>query len=269
LDLTATTRDRSFLNEFKKKYKNSHFFLLDAASIQLNAFPKENFDWIINCIGAIKPTIDEKNNESIEKAIKLNSVFPRLLAKNFKTTNIIQIATDCVFLETRGGHKENDMHAPSDIYGKTKSLGEVKRSNFFNIRCSIIGPEFNKKGSLFEWFMSNQEKSANGFTNHIWNGITTLHFAKLCEVTIANNLVDLPDTFHFIPSDKVTKYELLCILKEIYKKKIIVKPVKSKESLDRSLKTLHTRLNLSLWKQMGYSKPPGIRSMIQELSQYK
>jgi dTDP-4-dehydrorhamnose reductase len=37
-------------------------------------------NWIINCIGIIKPHIDEKVPSSIENAIKVNSEFPILLA---------------------------------------------------------------------------------------------------------------------------------------------------------------------------------------------
>ncbi|MEC7900574.1 MAG: proline dehydrogenase family protein, partial [Acidobacteriota bacterium] len=41
----------------------------------------------------------------------------------------------------KGAYKENDSHDAIDVYGKTKSLGEIKSENFFNIRCSIIGKE--------------------------------------------------------------------------------------------------------------------------------
>ena len=37
-------------------------------------------NWIINCIGIIKPHIDEKITASIENAIQVNSEFPILLA---------------------------------------------------------------------------------------------------------------------------------------------------------------------------------------------
>ena len=43
--------------------------------------------------------------------------------------------------------------------GKTKSLGEVNRENFYNIRVSIIGKELTTSNSLVEWFLSNKHKN--------------------------------------------------------------------------------------------------------------
>ena len=94
---------------------------------------------------------------------------------------MIQIATDCVYSGKTGGYNEDSLHDALDAYGKTKSLGEVRSSTFLNIRSSIIGPEINHKVLLLEWFLK-QPKGAvlNGFSNHLWNGVTTLQFAELC-----------------------------------------------------------------------------------------
>ena len=114
-------------------------------------------EYVINCIGIIKPYINSDNSSDIIKAIKVNSLFPYKLAQTNK--KIIQIATDCVWNGMRGKYLETDPHDAEDIYGKTKSLGEVYSHNFLNLRCSIIGPE--KKGylSLLEWFL-HQPKNA-------------------------------------------------------------------------------------------------------------
>lgn len=56
-------------------------------------------DIIINCIGRIKPTINEEDNLSTTETIKINSFFPMELQKYSKTNKIyyFQIGTDCVF----------------------------------------------------------------------------------------------------------------------------------------------------------------------------
>ena len=104
-------------------------------------------EYVINCIGIIKPYINSDNLSDIIKAIKVNSLFPYKLAQTNK--KIIQIATDCVWNGMRGKYLETDPHDAEDIYGKTKSLGEVYSHNFLNLRCSIIGPE--KKDIYLYW----------------------------------------------------------------------------------------------------------------------
>lgn len=269
IEVHAALKDSSMLNKLTQKYKNVKFIFFDAEINNFSALDEHQFDWIINSIGSIKPTINEHNNKSIKRAIFLNSIFPYDLSDLFyKRSNIIQIATDCVFSGKKGGYVETDPHDATDIYGKTKSLGEVRTNNFFNVRCSIIGPEIKKKGSLLEWFLSNKEKKIKGYSNHVWNGVTTLHFAKLCEAIVTNNL-KLPNKFHFIPRDTVTKYKLLIYLNKNYKKSFDIQRANTESSIDRSLSTLYTNLNASLWKKMGYEMIPSIDLMVKEMSLYR
>src|ERR1035438_4247630 len=81
--------------------------------------------WIINCIGKIKPYIQEDNHASIDIAIRVNSLFPYALAEAAQRMNakVIQIATDCVYSGKKGKYREDDPPDPSDSYGKTKLLG--------------------------------------------------------------------------------------------------------------------------------------------------
>ena len=112
---------------------------------------------------------------------------------------------------------ENSNHDAVDDYGKTKSLGEIKYKNFYNLRCSIIGRELFNKYSLLEWFLNCKDKEINGFTNHKWNGITTFAYAKIVRSIIVEN-IDIPNSLHIIPSDIITKYELLQIFKKRLKR---------------------------------------------------
>jgi dTDP-4-dehydrorhamnose reductase len=98
-------------------------------------------DYVVNCIGIIKPYIKDDSPEQRENAIRINSLFPdRLAAKateqGFK---VIQIATDCVFSGKAGGYLESSEHDASDVYGVSKVIGEVNAPNVMNIRTSIIG----------------------------------------------------------------------------------------------------------------------------------
>lgn len=213
-----------------------------------------NSGWIINCIGVIKPYCDD-----VERAIRVNSLFPHCLPP--KT---IQIATDCVYTGKKGNYVETDEHDATDVYGKTKSLGEA--SHIKNLRCSIIGPEVKNHISLLDWFLS--QKEANGFTNHLWNGITTYHFSKIVQGVIREG-VELPHLQHIVPADVATKAQLLQLLAFHFNKDIPVTEAKASESVDRTLSTNNPDFNKRLWQVAGYDEPPTIEQMIVELASLK
>jgi dTDP-4-dehydrorhamnose reductase len=224
-------------------------------------------DYIINCIGVIKPHINENSNESVINAIKVNSLFPRdlyeLLRK--KEVKVIQIATDCVFSGLKGDYSEKDMHDCLDVYGKTKSLGEVNGENFMNLRCSIIGPEIKSSKSLFEW-IKNQEKNANlkGFEDHIWNGVTTTVFGQICLGIVRNNLFQ-SGTFHLVPKDKVSKYELLSLIStKLNRHDLKIDKIKSGTVINRTLSTTFSDVNEKFWNSLVSKRVLTISEMIND-----
>ena len=48
------------------------------------------------------------------------------------------------------------------------------------LRTSIIGEEIHKYASLISWVKSQENGAVNGFINHLWNGITTNQYGKIC-----------------------------------------------------------------------------------------
>jgi len=224
-------------------------------------------DWIINCIGIIKPHIKEDSSVSVENAISLNSLFPHAIANAIVGTNtkVIQIATDCVYSGREGRYLESSPHDPTDVYGKTKSLGEVSSDQFIHIRASIIGPEFGRSTSLQEWFLGQpKEAKVNGFTDHLWNGLTTHHFALLSRALINGDL-NRNGKHHVLPSNILTKAELLETFAEVHERRDIqVEHVASANKIDRTLGTLDLDFSNHLWKLAGYSEVPTIQQMIQE-----
>lgn len=205
----------------------------------------QGFDYLVNCIGALNRTINLNNKYSIAKAIRINSLFPYGLAEFAEENNIkvIHISTDGVFLGSREYYTEGSLSDCTDIYGKTKSLGEVNSKNVINIRCSILGRSPFEKGGLLEWFLSRKEGAViEGYTNDIWNGVTTLQFAELCENIINGNEFDslrkLSSVFHFAPNQAISKYELLVLLRSVFAKDISVNPIEdSKGKIYRILRS--------------------------------
>jgi len=216
------------LSEFYGKKVNEFCFDVLALNYKENLkviFNKTSPNYIINCIGIIKPYCKDEDSVGVYNAIKINSLFPHELSKLIKehtpNTKIIQIATDCVYDGRDGKYNETSPHNPLDVYGKTKSLGEVNDPSFLNIRCSIIGPELNNKKSLLEWFLNHEtESKLTGFTHHQWNGVTTLQFAQFCHEIISNDKFDslrkLNSKIHYVINTPLNKFELLLLFQKIF-----------------------------------------------------
>ncbi|MFA5152799.1 MAG: sugar nucleotide-binding protein, partial [Clostridia bacterium] len=196
-------------------------------------------DVVINCMGTIKPRVDELGKYI---AIKVNSVFPHQLetvALN-KDIHLIHPTTDCVFSGNQGRYIETDLHDVSDIYGRTKSLGEPEKSTV--IRTSIIGEEISNKRSLVEWIKSQKDKEVNGFTNHFWNGITCLQFAKICEKIINEDLY-WEGVRHIFSPSAVTKAELVKLVSDEYDLNLKIKKVEAEIKCDRTLRSIFPTCN--------------------------
>jgi dTDP-4-dehydrorhamnose reductase len=120
-----------------------------------------------------------------------------------------------------------------------------------------------------EWLLGQpQGASVNGFMNHQWNGITTLHFAKLCGAIIAND-VELSHMQHVVPDGAVTKYDMLKEFARRYgRDDLIINATEASTIIDRTLGTNNREKNQKLWNAAGYSEIPTVRQMIEELSKF-
>lgn len=187
-------------------------------------------DIIINCVGALI----RESKEHQSNAIFLNAYLPHLLTNlcNQVSAKLIHISTDCVFSGSKGNYKVDDFKDADDMYGRSKSLGEVINDKDLTIRTSIIGPEIKLEGEgLFHWLMA-QKGNVKGYKNAIWGGITTLELAKSIEKAIDQNLSGL---IHITNGEPISKYKLLVLLKEEFKRNdIIIQPFESVR-VDKSL----------------------------------
>lgn len=226
-------------------------------------------DFVINCIGLIKPYIVDTDAHKRSKAVQINTLFPQKLEAWADTTEarIIQIATDCVFSGNRGSYLEGDPHDAFDVYGKSKSLGEIPSDLMMHLRASIIGPEVGRNTSLLEW-VRNQPISAKipGYTDHFWNGVTATHFAQIARGIIAGGLFK-SGVQHLVPKGQVSKFELVTSLaKHFGRGDLTIEPTESGQPVNRTLETEFKEFNLALWQSTGFSSPPSIAKMVSDLS---
>lgn len=236
---------------------------------KLESLPLAEVGFIVNCIGLISHLIDERDPISRLKAASLNALFPHELASyaRLKGIKVIQIATDCVFSGKSGGYLESSEHDASDTYGVTKSIGEVKAQNVMNIRASIIGREKRGFRSLLEWVLRQPlEAEVSGYTDRLWNGVTTLAFARVVAGVIREGLFQA-GTQHLVPRDKVTKAELVrMIAKEFGRLDIHVQNQSSGIHKDLTLDTVNSIINAALWSAGGYKQVPNINQLIGEIA---
>lgn len=225
-------------------------------------------DTLINCIGLTKSHIQDERRESVLKAVSLNILFPSKLAAEAseRGVNVIQVATDCVFSGRDGNYLEESGHDAIDVYGKTKSLGEVSGQNVMHLRCSLIGPEDRRSTLLYEW-LRNQPKNAkiNGFTNHRWNGVSSFVFGDVA-AGIINESLFVPGVQHLVPSDEVTKYELLELVKiHLGRPDISIQAVPTTVPIDRTLATSKPLENARLFAGAGFDAVPTIAEIIRRM----
>ena len=205
--------------------------------IDLHKFVEFNMlkgDVVINCMGTIKPRVDELGDEN---AILVNSLFPRKLANICEQygVNLIHPTTDCVYTGSKGDYNENDSYDVSDVYGMSKALGEP--SNCTVVRTSIIGEEVGQGRSLVEWVKGNKGGNTNGYLNHYWNGVTCLQFGKIVETMIEGDL--FWKGIKHLHSDKLNKQQLSELINDSFNLEITITPVTVDTTVDRSMTTIY------------------------------
>lgn len=188
-------------------------------------------DFVVNCIGIVKQSPLTTN---YAETIAINALLPHQLeglgtALGFK---LIHISTDCVFDGKKGMYRENDFSNATDLYGKSKYLGEVNYGSGLTIRTSIIGHEITPTTyGLIEWFLA-QEGTINGFTKAIFSGLTTNELSKV----ILNYIIPsgLEAGLYQIAAQPINKFDLLSLTAKIYQKQIKIVPSEGL-IIDRSL----------------------------------
>ncbi|MDD3288185.1 MAG: SDR family oxidoreductase [Alphaproteobacteria bacterium] len=186
---------------------------------------------VINCIGIIKQLEEAKNPLSI---LPLNSLLPHRLASlcHITQSRLIQISTDCVFSGKKGNYKEEDIPDATDLYGRSKYLGEVDYPHAITLRTSTIGPELDDgRHNLLGWFLGEQG-TVKGYKHAIFSGLPTIEFSRVVRDYVLPQS-KLSGLYH-IAAKPINKYDLLCLIAKAYGKDIDIIPDDTLE-IDRSL----------------------------------
>jgi len=175
------------------------------------AVKESKADYIINCIGSIPQRT---------KDFSTNTDLPIFLDQNFQG-RIIHPGTDCEMDDDDYGTSKRKASDWIKKHGKRTKI----------LKTSIIGPELNSSVSLLEWFL-NSEGKVGGYTKAMWSGITTLEWAIQ-----SNRLTRLWDEYKtetVLEGECLSKYDLLNMFKEVFKKDITIEP-NDKVSINKCL----------------------------------
>ena len=216
-------------------------------------------DWIVNCLGATKPLMGEPSAEWV------NGTFGWGLVREAKGVRVIHASTDCVFDGSGGWPCEVDKPTALDDYGRSKASGEPDGA--LVLRCSIIGPECreparNLLGAAVEG------RVAEGRHRHLWNGVTTLQWAKVVAGVIDNDN-PIAGRVHLVPGGSCSKDRLVATILQAFGWLEHPLSVDGRGSaFDMRMSTARGDEVLKLWGQAGYDNPPGIEQMVWELAEY-
>ena len=252
----GTTRNASGLDKyFSESERISIQSGVDADNFDtlIKAIASVQPDIIINCIGIIKQL--PIANDPLT-AITINAQLPHRISLVAKSANarLIHISTDCIFNGLKGNYSEEDPSNAEDLYGRSKFLGEVTYPHCITLRTSIIGHELKTEFSLIDWFMS-QKDEINGYTKAIYSGFPTYEMVNIITNYVIPNK-ELSGLYH-VSSDPISKYDLLKIMKDVYKKDIKINSYDD-FILDRSL-------NSDRFQSMTGYKAPSWKSMLSDM----
>ena len=165
-----------------------HFFLPHISERIVAGIDVNDHDCLIDIMGRIRPDVTVNcvgltkhkaaGNEPLA-AIPLNSLLPHRLASlcAIAGARLIHVSTDCVFSGEKGNYTEIDPPDATDIYAKSKSLGEVLYPHTITLRTSTIGHELQSAHGLLDWFLSQQQ--CKGFSRAIFSGLPSVVFAQI------------------------------------------------------------------------------------------
>jgi dTDP-4-dehydrorhamnose reductase len=192
-------------------------------------FKTINPNVVVNCAGLTKH-LPYGNNPLT--ALNLNALMPHHLAEFCDLTGarLIHVSTDCVFSGKKGNYCEDDEPDATDIYGKTKHLGEVTGPRHVTLRTSTIGHELGTRYGLLEWFLA--QTHCKGYQKAIFSGLPTIELARvICDIVIPND--SLQGLYH-VGAEAIDKDTLLRLIARVYRKQIDI-TTDDQVVIDRSL----------------------------------
>lgn len=234
----------------------SSYFGVDVRSLErlTEVFADFRPQAVVNCVGIVK---QRASAHDAIPSLEINSLLPHRLSLLCRGAGarLVHLSTDCAFSGSVGMYHDDDASDATDLYGKSKYLGEVGDPGCITLRTSMIGPELSRKSGLLEWFLA-QSGRIRGFRRAVFSGFTTAELSRLIETL----LVDHPDAsgVYHASAEPIDKYHLLVAIRDRLGREIEIVP-DDDFHCDRSLDSSRFRA------EFGYT-PPSWDEMLDELA---
>lgn len=214
-------------------------------------------DAVINCIGLIKQAASA--NDPISN-ISINALVPHLTARACTGvgTRFVHISTDCVFSGLKGRYVESDLPDATDMYGRSKALGEVSYGNAVTLRTSIVGWEIREGLGLLSWFARSRNVGVRGFGRALFSGLSTYALSRVI-LTVALERRDLTG-LHHVSAAPISKLVLLERMRRALGWTDLEITADDSFVIDRSLESR------GFWERLKID-PPSWEDMVRELAQ--
>lgn len=191
---------------------------------------------VINCVGIVKQLAAA---DEVMACLPVNTLLPHRLSSlcALAGARLIHLSTDCVFSGAKGLYTEADTADATDLYGRSKHMGEVDAPHALTLRTSMIGHELAGARSLVDWFLS-QSGSVKGYRQAIFSGLPTIEIARV----IRDHVMPFPQLsgLYHLSADPINKFDLLKLVAARYQKQIEIHPDDA-FVIDRSLDSTRFR----------------------------
>ena len=183
--------------------------------------------WCVNAIGIRSgPDLDATNHR-----------LPAALSRHLPPScSLVHASTDGVFRADAGACPPDRTPDAVDPYGLSKRSAEesLRRPNDHVVRTSLVGPEQDTRRGLLSW-LEAQRGPIEGWTDRIWNGITTLEWARVCHSLMTGALHPAGRVVQpgFLPP--VSKCQLLRTMAECWRWPVAIRAARAPSPVTRHL----------------------------------
>jgi dTDP-4-dehydrorhamnose reductase len=192
---------------------------------------------VVNAVGLVKQLAAADDPLA---ALPINALLPHRLARlaGLAGARLVHVSTDCVFAGTRGRYAESDTPDASDLYGRSKLLGEVTdQPHAITLRTSIIGHELGSAHGLVGWFLSQRGK-VKGYRRAVFSGLPTVELARVIRDQVLPRS-SLHGLYH-VSAAPIDKLSLLRLVAQRYGHALDIEP-DDRVVIDRSLDSTRFR----------------------------
>jgi dTDP-4-dehydrorhamnose reductase len=259
IDVFGSTRDISRSKYFANYPECKLVTLEDAMNLDLieSLFLEINPDVVINSL-SLSPDLLKKKDSRLHR--EFYSELPHKIAEycSGASSRYIHISTDGVFSGRKGNYTELDLPDPITLEADCKLKGEVVNGDAISIRTSFFGNSLLGDNGLLDWFLIQKDK-CKGYSNYIFSGLPVITLSEIIrDIVIPNK--ELKGLYN-IGHSGISKYDLLCLLADRYKKTIRIER-------EVSIKINRTLDSTKFIDKTGYDMPD-LQEMIESMHSFQ